>query len=518
MRLPRPNTTAPLPPDERDKAVESIKWAWFKANGYEPHSGQYDVHVMANSARFIAVNAGSRGGKSRCVGEEVTVPLLVAPTRVWLVGQNYNFCEKEFRYVYDRMTSQIFQDHFGSDALDKCVYDDKGGNMQIRTKWGSEIKCVSLENREGAGAFGEEVDYLVLCEPAQIKNPQRVWERVLRARLASRLGKLICAGTPSGKSSSSDPDGWFFNLVMKGLSGDDPDYYARSWASWENPSFMEDPYELRKGMNAKIFAEQFEGQFVTFSGSIFESFNQDTHVISPFRIPAHWNRYESIDPGYSGEFCWLASVVGYDGAIYIVDEYFANKTLYLDHANAIWERRMLSYGLPFVPIENVKDNKNLNLYRRLTDENRCPKITRTFFDPEDPQCLAEFAQYGIFGVVANNDVHIGIDRVEGRLKSPQPRLFITSNCTHTIDAMLNHAWGEKQNIDLRMPANDRYKHAADDVRYLCMGNLSNSENLNVAPLYTEETMDDILNELTNNYGDKHPFDYTFEDRRRVVYR
>jgi len=511
MRFLRPQTTVVLDWRDRDRMVEAIKWAWFERVGYRPHAGQMKFHKSL--ARHRVVNAGTRGGKSRCVGEEMVVPLLIGACRVWLVGQNYQFCEKEFRYIHDRIVSREYMDIYGVGSLEKCVYNEKGGDMQIRTVWGSEVKCISLENREGAGAFGEEVDYLVLCEPGQIKYPKRVWERVLYGRLASRHGRMVCAGTPSGRVSSYDPDGWFYELVERGLRGDDPDYYSVSWASWDNPAFTEDVEEIRRWMSPKVFEEQYEGKFVVFSGAIYDNFDEGIHIVpSGVRYPLHWRRFEAIDPGYSGEFYWLAGVVGYGGELYIVDEYFASKRTYEEHADEIWRRRMGYYGLRHRSLVSGR-NYDLDEWKGLVGSGSICDGLVVYIDPEDRQCVAEFAKYGIFGVPADNDVHVGIDRVRSRLGSNPPKLYISEGCSHLIEAIGNHSWGEHKGIGTRMPANDKYKHACDALRYICMGNLGVSVE-RVERISRGETMDDILNSLVN---DRHPFEYDRYDRRRMVY-
>ena len=518
MKFTRAQSSEKMSPEDRDRAIEAIKWQWFAINGYEPHSGQRDVHI--SDARFRNTNAGTRGGKSRLAGEEAVPCLLVGPTRVWLVGQTYAMCEKEFRYIYERMTSPLMMDKFGSDCIVKETYDDKGGNMMVRTKWGSEVKCISLDKAETA-AFGDEVDLMILCEPAQIKNPQRVWERILFGRLTSRKGRLLCNGTPAGKAPSHDQEGWFYNMCMKGLEGvveHDSDggeitYYTRSFPSWENPDFKDDPYWIRSWMNPKIFAEQYEGQFVTFSGAIYDSFIKSIHVINPFPIPLHWNRYESIDPGNSGEFCWLAGVTGYDNTLYISDEYFTNKTLFMDHANEIWFRRMRDYGLPFTRIKEQFKNPNFDLYKKMGANNKAPRVTQLAIDPEDPQCQQELSSWGLVNYKANNDVHIGIDRVENRFRGDNPRLYITSNNTHLIEALENHTWGDKPTVDVRKPSNDRYKHACDCLRYICMSSLNSSIDVTPKNTYDEPTMWEILMEDTGGRG-VHPFDMSPAERRR----
>lgn len=476
MHTQRAITTKPLQPNERQEALAAFKWGWFERSGYSPHTGQIPIHL--SDARFRSAIAGTRGGKSRCSGEEATALSLIGPTRTWLVGQTYDTTEKEFRYIWDAYHSEAFYEVFGdvNDVLTRAVYSPSSGNMQIMTEWGSEVTCISLE-RAGTSAFGEEVDLLIFCEPAQIKRPKELYERILHGRLASRMGGVLNSGTPAGKAPPNDPDGWLLNFTEKGILGHenyDPMYFTNIWPSWENPDFKDDPYWIRSWMNPLIFAEQYEGQFIVISGAIFKSFDPLTHVIKPFTVPKNWNRWEAIDPGYSGMFYWAAGVTGYDGCLYITDEYYDTETKYIDRANVIWQKRLAAYSLAFRPFRNPQENRNLNTWRNAQSNGQAPSLCNLYIDPEDPQFIAEMRDYGLMGLTADNNVHIGINAVEQRLAKPHPTLYFSSENPVAIEAMQYHSWGDKRGSDIRKPANDKYKHPADVIRYLCMSNLTPS--------------------------------------------
>jgi len=483
-----------MTPNERASALKAFKWGWFERKGYSPHSGQLPIHI--SDARFRSAIAGTRGGKSRCSGEEAMAYSLVGPTRVWLVGQTYDTTEKEFRYIWDAYHSEAFYEVFGNpdDVLTRDVYSPQSGNMQIMTEWGSEITCISLE-RAGTSAFGEEVDLLVFCEPAQIKRPKDIYERILMGRLTSRLGDVLNSGTPAGKAPPNDPDSWLLDFALKGLVGTDdydPMYFTNIWSSWENPDFKDDPYWIKSWMNPLIFAEQYEGQFVVISGAIFTSFDPLIHVIKPFAPPVHWNRWEAIDPGYSGMFYWCAGVTGYDGALYIIDEYSDSETKYVDRANIIWQKRLATYNLPYRPFRNSQENRNLDTWRKAQSSGKAPSLCNLYIDPEDPQFFDEIREYGLFGLKADNNVHIGINAVEQRLYPTHPRLFITSNNKTMIEALQFHSWGGKTSSDVRKPANDKFKHPADNLRYLCMSPLSASNPNIDLTINSDEFGDDIF--------------------------
>lgn len=498
MNLIKTRASFPPPgPEERVRNIEALKWGLFDRLGYYPHAPQCDFHLSPE--RFRMIIAGTRGGKSLAAAMEVLPYLFAGATRVWIVGQNYSLTEKEFRYVYNQMTSQEVLDMFhGITPLENAVYNESQGNMFIRTKWGSTVKCISLE-RPG-GAFGEEVDLIVMSEAAQIKNPKTLYQQVLRGRMASRLGYLIIPTTPAGRKPKHDPDEWLFGMYKKGLDPEEPEYFTREWPSWENPTFLEDPYKLRQELDALIFAEQYEGKFVVFAGSVYSKFNADIHVLQPFAIPKHWHRYEAIDPGFRGEFAWVAAVVSESGNIYIVDEYSDQEMLFKDRVEQIKNHRCEEYGIPHGMWDIFARKNNIR--------------TTLYIDPEDPQCLAELMALGLPGLRANNNVMVGVDRVARRLNwtsTHTPSIYVTSDCPSTVECFEKHSWGEKNSTDIRKPANDNYKHKMDCVRYICAGSIVPSPPP-VQPVAQEEDLYELIMQMSNRFM-KDPYEMSAYERR-----
>lgn len=507
LKLKQVNFEPPTP-DERKRNIEAIRWWWFDYIGYSPHTAQIDFHL--SDARFRMGIAGTRGGKSRAAGEEAVLYLLAGATRVWIVGQTYALTEKEFRYIYDRMTCPEMCAMLGanhpSEYLDKAVYNLDQGNMHLKTIWGAEVQCISLE-KGGAGALGEECDLIIMSEGAQIRKPQELWQRYLRGRLGTRLGDLIIPTTPAGKTNKHDEAGWLFSMYDKGYDPLETDYYTREWPSWENPHFPEDPYELRRSMDAKIFAEQYEGKFMVFSGAVL-SFDEKVHVIEPFDIPYHWRAYEAIDPGFSGRFVWLRSVYSPSGVLYITDEYSDSEMVFAARAEEIKRHRADAYGIHpalwdvFVRKHNHK--------------------TITYVDSEDPQAIAEFGQqHGLPCIPTTKqakDVLVSVNRVNERMNWSNryhPRVFITSNCVETIEACNFHSWGEKNSSSIRKPANDKWKHWVDDIRYICGGALIESDAIVGEDEAVSESYWELLEQVQARTG-AHPFDMSRSERRRVA--
>lgn len=69
---------------------------------------------------------------------------------------------------------------------------------------------------------------------------------------------------------------------------------------WDNPYLTTEQradIEEYKNTNIDLYQMLAEGKFIRPGNTFFMEFNKNTHVIDPFIIPAHWNRYNTIDYG-----------------------------------------------------------------------------------------------------------------------------------------------------------------------------------------------------------------------------
>jgi len=114
------------------------KYKLFEMLGYKPEPGQRLVHD--SGARIRVVCAGTRFGKSFLASKEGTTEMMIPGHRVWIVGPNYGLGEKEFRYIYEDLNQKLKL------PIKSQHYDVRGGNMDIRTEWGSILEVKSADN------------------------------------------------------------------------------------------------------------------------------------------------------------------------------------------------------------------------------------------------------------------------------------------------------------------------------------------------------------------------------------
>ena len=203
-------------------------------------------------------------------------------------------------------------------------------------------------------------------------------------------------------------------------------------------------------MSRRAFAEQVEGDFVSWTGAIWAEdcgWNDAVHVVAPFTPPAWWKRFEVLDPGWTDDLVWIAAVVDFRGIVYIIDEFRMPKTSYSNIAEQILRRRENTYARQDMPT-------NIPLY----------------VDPEDPRCAYELTKAGqelggtLLTLSADNDVTNGFLMASARIRSGM--FYVTANCTGVIESLSNHEWSNRENKRGKIEKRDRYKHYSDVCRYL----------------------------------------------------
>jgi hypothetical protein len=491
---------------QRQAAVAAIRWSWFDSIGYQPHRYQVCFHnswtpdllqyVMDNNlsaeqaitlvkpARHRTCIAGRRGGKSESAGHEGSAYMVSGNYKILIGAPSYDLGYHEFKIIRDDLM------HEDSPVEIVELGDNKeGGNLKIVTDIGSECIVASFDKPKKS-AHGAEFDLIILSETALMDNiggDSGIWNKTLVGAMATRQSETIAPTTPQGR------DDWLFPRFIRGCKPDskwrsvyglseneypyDPDYFSLTWPAYANTfGFNEDVLKLKKELPSRIFDEQVLGHFVKWSGSCWVNdfcYDPNINVIDSFSVPSWWSRIEVIDPGFSGQFAWIAAVASPKGDLFIVDEYKAQRTLYETHIADIMARRRMFYKSGYDP------NRFIPVY----------------VDPEDPRIVAEFNAKGLTCIAADNDVMGGFQ--QGAFRFSQGTLSVFKNCKSVMDSLQNHQWAKQTGeATKRKEANDSFKHFSDCVRYLCSSPIWPSEapKENVAEL-PGWAVRDIMNSL-----------------------
>lgn len=299
----------------------SAKLRFFQKCLYTPHEKQMLLHE--SQARFRVVAAGARGGKSMAAGAEIAWELLKPDRRIWIVSSQYELASKEMDWALAFLANAV--DSTGKKLLDYGrLISATHGSRQIHFPWGSWCKTKSTEKPQTL--LGEELDLLVLGEASQVTRAP--WERMLRARLGSRQGRLLAISTPNADGNIFRE---FFENGQKGLAGEEE---YKDWNSWQfstldNPTFSRDEWEKAKiELDEKVFQEQYEGKFVSRRGLVFNTF-ADTHIIK--EIPKHLSEssyFVGIQRGYNNPYAVLfINIDPKTRTYYVVSEIYKTQAL-----------------------------------------------------------------------------------------------------------------------------------------------------------------------------------------------
>lgn len=299
---------------------------------------------------------------------------------------------------------------------------------------GSTIELKGADNPDSLRGVG--LDGVVLDEFAQI-NPS-MWSEIIRPALTDRKGWALFIGTPKGKNH-------FFDLYMNTPETD----RCLLKASQTGILDAEELESARKEMNRDEFNQEFECDFLYFSGQIYKEFKPEKHVLKNYDIMRNWDQGVAIDHGQVNPTAALFYAVDYDDRIIIFDEYYqAGNTVSTNVKNInelIAKNDYKVNGAILDPSAFAKNRSKDNVLYSVADE---------------------YADANLVCIPGQNDVLAGINRVKEYFQND--RLFILARCENTIKELESYRWKDKRLVDSNLPeeplkVND---HAVDALRYI----------------------------------------------------
>ena len=335
-----------------------------------------------------------------------------------------------------------------SGAIFRRTYPELEGNHirplfaeypQLREYWNEAKKLLTLpnqstlqfchaENEKDIDLYqGREFHDLAIDEAGQ-------WSEAMFWKLRGSNRSSI-KGVPSRTILTGNPGGpghkWLKRLfVERRFKGKErPGDYAFIQALvHDNPALIDnDPNYINRlecEPNEALRKAYLHGSWDIFAGQYFSEIDREKHLVKPFEIPVHWNRFGSYDYGFNhpAAFGWFA--VDEDGQVFQYRE-FVKAGLRVDQFAA----EILKYA----------DTKELMYIRAGWD---CWAKKAVLQTGTSPTIAEEFQRQGLFISKAN------IDRVQGasQLRNylawrdlPEgrsgPRVKIFETCPITFDAL-----------------------------------------------------------------------------------
>ena len=378
--------------------------------------------VSTDSSRFRVCVAGRRFGKSYLAINELA-KFARYPNRKCL------YIATTFRQAKGVIWNDLLQMLSEKNWIKKINQSD----LQVTLVNNSTITLRSSENREALR--GLRHDFIALDEFADMEP--ETWFSVLRPTLSDTEGHALFIGTPKGRNH-------FWDLYIQ--AGAQEDWSSHSYTTIEGGHVSAEEIEAAKrDMDLRTFQQEYEAQFVDYSGVIFYAFTEDNMLTAPpisSGTPIHVGADYNVDPMTSV----IATVTG--DIIHVIDEIEIYGSNTLEMVKEIKQR----YG-----------DRATYVY---PDASGAKRSTNS--PGMSDHIIMSNNGFKLRVGKSNPPVAEAITSVNSRLKTQdgKVKLYIDPKCKKLRESLIKHTYKE----GTRQPdKNSGYDHATDCLRYLVHG-------------------------------------------------
>ena len=366
--------------------------------------------------RFVCAAVSRRQGKTyiaNIIGQLVS---LVPNSNILIMSPNYALSQISF----DLQISLI--KHF-----DLEVVKDNAKDKVIELSNGSTVRMGSVNQVDSC--VGRSYD-LIIFDEAALADGRDAFNVALRPTLDKDNSKAIFISTPRGRNN------WFAEFFDRGFNDEFAEWCSIRATYKDNPRMSElDISEAKKSMSDAEFRQEYEADFNTYEGQIW-NFNHEECIVNNESLETKsMDVFAGLDVGYRDPtaFC----VIAYDWdeeKYYILDEYLDAERTTEQHAEAI-QKMIDKWDIDYIYIDSAAQ--------------------QTRFD---------FAQnYDISTINAKKSVLDGIGHVAGIVDND--KLLVDQRCSEVLSCLDQYQWDPNPNLAKEKPKHNRASHMADALRY-----------------------------------------------------
>jgi len=384
----------------------------------EPLESQIAMINAVNNPkyRFIVAALSRRQGKTyiaNIIGQMVT---LVPNCNVLIMSPNYSLSQISFdlqRGLIKHFDLEVTKDN----AKDKVITLSNGSNVRM----GSVNQVDSC--------VGRSYD-LIIFDEAALSDGRDAFNVALRPTLDKPNSKAIFVSTPRGRNN------WFSDFFYRGYSDEFPEWCSIRATYKDNPRMSEsDILEARKSMSEAEFKQEYEADFNTYEGQIW-NFNFETQVQDYSRFePKGMDIFAGLDVGYRDPTAFCVLAYDWENEVFhVLDEYYDSERTTEQHA---------------IEIQGLIDKWDIDFI---------------YIDSAAAQTRFDFAQnYDISTINAKKSVLDGIAHVAGIVDNDT--LFVHQECSETLGCLDAYQWDTNPNLAREKPKHNMASHMADALRY-----------------------------------------------------
>ncbi len=411
--------------------ADLAQWLESGALKMNMHPGQQ--RAWASSARFVAVTAGTQGGKTsfgpywllremfrRGPGDALVVTPTYPLLELKLLGEFRRLFETGLRLGrYTGSPAHRFQfSEQGMRRLYHSRYDPRRDRCS-RVIFGYAAEPQSLESATAVVAWCDEA--------GQKKFKLEAWQAILR-RLSLAQGRVLI-------TTSLYALNWL-KRKFDAWQGGDGDWEFISFDSQLNPAFPRDEFErARLELPRWKFEMLYRGRFARPAGLIYDCFDAQTMQVPRFAIPRDWKRFIGLDFGEANMAAVFLAEEPATHRLYLYRTYHAGGQSVPGHVRALLRGEP---GIAYCAGGSQSENEWRGEFRAAGLPVRAPRLA---------------------------DVEVGIDRMYGCLQRGEFLMFddldeFREELT-TYSRVLDHAGQPTEAIE------DRHAyHLLDAARYI----------------------------------------------------
>ena len=366
--------------------------------------------------RFVCAAVSRRQGKTyiaNIIGQLVS---LVPGSNILIMSPNYSLSQISF----DLQRNLI--KHF-----DLEVTKDNAKDKVIELSNGSTVRMGSVNQVDSC--VGRSYD-LIIFDEAALADGRDAFNVALRPTLDKDNSKAIFISTPRGRNN------WFAEFFDRGFNDEFPEWCSIRATYKDNPRMSElDISEARKSMSDAEFRQEYEADFNTYEGQIWNFDHENCITNNEVLDISRMDVFAGLDVGYRDPtaFC----VIAYDWdeeSFYVLDEYLDAEKTTEQHADVI---------------------------REMVDKW---DIDYIYIDSAAQQTRFDFAQnYDISTINAKKSVLDGIGQVAGIVDND--KLLVDQRCSEVLSCLDQYQWDPNPNLAKEKPKHNRASHMADALRY-----------------------------------------------------
>jgi hypothetical protein len=368
--------------------------------------------------RFVVGCLSRRTGKTFSANHIAFLKALEPGTQILIISPNYSLSNISWTEQ-----QKLIKKH--GIGVEKMNAKDK----EIVLENGSLIKLGSVS--QANSCVGRSYDLILFDEAALDPNGVNAFNIQLRPTLDKDNSKAIFISTPRGTN-------YFHDFYMRGYDERYP-FWASVHSTWrDNPRTSEaDIEEAKLSMSTAEFRQEYEADFTTFEGQIYEGFDQDKYaqdILGLDYSPSVCDGIMGIDAGYKDPTAAVKMYYNFnDKKFYLVEEYLDNQRNTEQHAEKL--REMMGDDVDFI-----------------------------FCDSAAAQFRHDLADlYDIPSNPSKKSVLDGIAYVQSLVDTG--RLIVDKSCINTLDMLANYRWDPRPELLKPKPVHDEFSHIADAIRY-----------------------------------------------------